>query len=100
MLRTEDSLDRQEFFLGETLTSECEVTVDGKPGYGLCMGDQPQRSYCLAVVDALLNDPSSQDRREIDDFLKTDGGALTESERREFNLTLRSQVNFKLMEQE
>ncbi len=96
MLRTEDSLEKQEFFLGEALTTDCEVTVDGRPGYGLCMGDQPQRCYCLAVVDALRD----RSLPEIEQFLTAEGAAIAAEERREFNLTLRTQVNFKLMEQE
>ena len=54
MIRTEDSLEKQEFYLGEALTTECEVAVEGAPGYGVCLGEEPVRGYCLAVVDALL----------------------------------------------
>ena len=53
MVRTEDSLEKQEFYLGEALTTECEVTVDGTPGYGLCLGEEPVRCYSIAVADAL-----------------------------------------------
>src|SRR5262245_65951182 len=55
MIRAEDSLDRQEFFLGEALTTECEVVVDGQDGSGICLGEEPVRGYCIAVVDALLH---------------------------------------------
>jgi alpha-D-ribose 1-methylphosphonate 5-triphosphate synthase subunit PhnG len=96
MLRTEDSLERQEFFLGETLVTDCEVTVDGQPGYGLCMGDQPQRCYCIAVLDALAD----RGIPDIEQFLQSEGAAIAEREEREFNLVMRTQVNFKLMEQE
>ena len=96
MLRTADSLEKQEFFLGETLVTDCEVTVDGRPGYGLCMGDQPQRCYCMAVVDALAD----RSIGAVEQFLRTEGAAIVEREEREFNLVMRTQVNFKLMEQE
>ena len=97
MIRTEDSLEKQEFYLGEALSTECEVAVDGKPGYGLCLGEEPLRSYSIAVVDALLqsgNDP------KVADFLARQHLLITEREEREFNLTLRTQVDFKLMEEE
>src|SRR5262245_66354975 len=55
MVRAEDSLDKQEFYLGEALTTECEVSVDGRLGYGVCLGDEPVRGYCLAVIDALID---------------------------------------------
>src|SRR5262249_19141430 len=55
MIRGGDSLDRRGFYLGEALTTECEVAVDGTVGYGVCLGDEPVRGYCLAVVDALAH---------------------------------------------
>lgn len=99
MIRTEDSLEKQEFYLGEALTTECEVAVDGKPGYGLCLGDEPVRGYCIAVVDALL-ERSDGPAHEIGKFLDHHREAIADREKREFNLTLRTQVDFKLMEEE
>ena len=97
MIRTQDSLEKQEFYLGEALTTECEVSVDGEPGYGLCLGEEPQRSYSIAVVDALLHkggDPV------VSSFLDHHRGVIALRETKEFNLTLRTQVDFKLMEEE
>jgi len=98
MIRAEDSLEKQEFYLGEALTTECEVAVDGAPGYGVCLGEEPVRGYCLAVVDALLE--SGTPAPEIERFLATHREEVAGREQREFNLILRSQVDFKLMEQE
>ncbi len=97
MIRTQDSLEKQEFYLGEALTTECEVAVDGAPGYGVCLGEEPQRSYAIAVVDALLQNGG---REEIAAFLDDHRARIAERERRDFNLTLRTQVDFKLMEEE
>lgn len=98
MIRAEDSLDQQEFFLGEALTTECEVSVDGAFGSGVCLGEEPVRGYCLAVIDALLRDGAG--RPEIDAFLETHRRLITERETEEFNLVLRTHVDFKLMDQE
>jgi phosphonate C-P lyase system protein PhnG len=99
MVRAEDSLEKQEFFLGEALTSECEVAVDGAPGYGLCLGEEPVRAYCIAVCDALL-----QGGREVPvalaEFVATEREKLSARETEEFNHILRTQVDFKLMEQD
>ncbi|MCX6931855.1 MAG: phosphonate C-P lyase system protein PhnG [Verrucomicrobia bacterium] len=99
MVRAEDSLEKQEFFLGEALTSECEVAVDGTPGYGLCLGEEPVRAYCIAVCDALL-----QGGREVPvalaEFVATEREKLSARETEEFNHILRTQVDFKLMEQD
>jgi len=103
MIRAEDSLEKQEFYLGEALTTECEVAVDGALGYGVCLGEEPVRGYCLAVIDALLHGSNAQPGSayaEIEDFIEHQGRIVSENQVREFNLTLRTQVNFKLMEQE
>jgi alpha-D-ribose 1-methylphosphonate 5-triphosphate synthase subunit PhnG len=97
MIRTEDSLEKQEFYLGEALTTECEVVVDGAEGHGVCLGEEPVRCYSIAVIDALLRKPLSP---EVAGFLDEQRSLITEREQREFNLTLRTQVDFKLMEEE
>lgn len=98
MIRTEDSLEKQEFYLGEALTTECEVVVDGSPGYGLCLGEEPVRCYSIAVVDAMLH--QGDDNSVVASFLDHYRDVIAQREEREFNLTLRTQVDFKLMEEE
>ncbi len=95
MLRAEDSLEKQEFFLGEALTTECEVKVDSLPGYGLCLGDEAQRCYCLAVLDALRESANPL----LDAFVEEERKLITEREQQEFGLIQRTQVDFKLMEE-
>lgn len=100
MVRAEDSLEKQEFFLGEALTTECEVAVDGAPGYGLCLGEEPIRGYCIAVCDALLHRGEGTMPAELTAFLEEHRTILATRETEEFNHILRSQVDFKLMEQD
>ena len=99
MVRAEDSLEKQEFYLGEALTTECEVSVDGLPGYGVCLGEEPVRSYCLAVVDALIH-TGNGGMPEIKDFVEKHRKVIADRETEEYNLVLRTQVDFKFMEQE
>src|SRR5262245_28734169 len=99
MIRAEDSLENQEFYLGEALTTECEVSVDGKAGYGVCLGDEPVRGYCLAVVDALAHGGGPL-APEVQAFIDSQRQLIAAKETEEFNLVLRTQVDFKLMEQE
>ena len=99
MVRAEDSLEKQEFFLGEALTTECEVSVDGQPGYGLCLGEEPTRGYCVAVCDAFLHG-SLPVPSELHAFIEEQRALLTQRETEEFNHILRSHVDFKLMEQD
>jgi phosphonate C-P lyase system protein PhnG len=99
MIRAEDSLDRQEFYLGEALTTDCEVTVDRQAGYGLCLGDEPVRGYCLAVLDALLHGGAPADPA-VGRFIERQRELIATREAEEFNLILRTHVDFKLMEEE
>jgi alpha-D-ribose 1-methylphosphonate 5-triphosphate synthase subunit PhnG len=99
MVSAEDSLEEQKFYLGEALSTECEVTVDGHPGFGLCLGDEPVRAYCIAVVDALLHGDRPAPI-EVAAFLDDQGDAVARRDRDEHDLVLQTQVDFKLMEEE
>ena len=98
MIPAEDSLEGQKFYLGEALTTECEVEVDGLVGFGLCLGDEPLRAYSLAVVDALLHGERTIPA-EIESFLREHGQRVAKRDQDEFDLILQTQVDFKLMEE-
>jgi alpha-D-ribose 1-methylphosphonate 5-triphosphate synthase subunit PhnG len=98
MVRAEDSVEKQEFYLGEALTTECEVEVNGQMGYGICLGDEPERAYCMAVIEAVM---AAQDATLplIKGFLFREREAVQQREKLEFNQIMRTKVDFKLMEQ-
>ncbi|MEM6830080.1 MAG: phosphonate C-P lyase system protein PhnG [Bacteroidota bacterium] len=98
MIKAEDSLEHQPFYLGEALTTETEVVVNGLTGTGICIGDEPQRSYCLAVVDALVQ-LKDDHLPEVESFLSDEYEAILKKEKEEQHQVLRTQVDFKLMEQ-
>ncbi|SEC62198.1 phosphonate C-P lyase system protein PhnG [Paenibacillus sp. GP183] len=52
MGKARDSVSGQPFFIGEILVTECTVELDGTTGFGICLGEEPEKAYCLAVVDA------------------------------------------------
>ena len=99
MVQAEDSVEFQEFYLGEALTTECEVVVDGKRGYGICLGDEPVRSYCIAFIDAVtqLEDMGME---RINAFLDEQAAIIENKQKLEYNQVMRTKVDFKLMEQE
>jgi len=98
MIPAEDSLEKQKFYLGEALTTECEVLVDGKPGFGLCLGDEPVRGYCIAVLDALMHSGGTVPP-EVGAFVAMQEELVAKRDQDEFNLVLQTQVDFKLMEE-
>ena len=99
MIRAEDSVEGQKFHLGEALISECEVDVEGQPGYGLCLGDEPVRSYCIAVIDALLQ-LSDARLPKVNAFLSEQETLITAQVQSEYKHIQRTKVDFKLMEEE
>jgi alpha-D-ribose 1-methylphosphonate 5-triphosphate synthase subunit PhnG len=54
MVRHVDPLERTPFHLGEAYVTECEVEVDGVPGYGCCTGREEARALAGAIVDAAV----------------------------------------------
>lgn len=98
MIRAEDSLESQPFYLGEALATECEVTVDGTSGYGICLSEEISRTYCMAVLDALRE--RGDETEAISAFTAAQCALLQDRDEREFAQVLRTRVDFKLLEQE
>ena len=99
MIRAEDSVEGQPFYLGEALITECEVNVDGQPGFGICLGDEPVRSYCIAFIDALLQ-LSDTRLAQVNAFLKEQEKLVAARQQDEYKHIQRTKVDFKLMEEE
>jgi phosphonate C-P lyase system protein PhnG len=99
MVQAEDSVEFQPFYLGEALTTECELLVNGTRGIGICLGDEPVRAYCIAFMDAYtqLNDV---DMQPVVDFLSKQSEIIEHNAKVENDLILRTKVDFKLMEQD
>jgi alpha-D-ribose 1-methylphosphonate 5-triphosphate synthase subunit PhnG len=54
MVRHREPLENTPFYLGEAYVTECEVEVDGRPGYGCVLGPSEERALCAAIVDAVM----------------------------------------------
>jgi alpha-D-ribose 1-methylphosphonate 5-triphosphate synthase subunit PhnG len=99
MIQAEDSVEFQPFYLGEALTTDCELTVNGCKGYGICLGDEPTRCYCMAFIDAVLR-LEGVDLQPVYDFLNEQGKLIDQARTIEFNHIQRTKVDFKLMEED
>ena len=99
MIRAEDSVEGQPFYLGEALITECELTVDGQAGFGVCLGDEPVRSYCIAVVDALILLCDARISR-VNAFLAEQEAWIARSLALEQGHIQRTKVDFKLIEED
>lgn len=99
MIPAEDSVEGQPFYLGEALVTECEVVLQGQVGFGMCLGDEPIRCYCIAFLDAALQ-LSDRHYDTIMHFLKEQDALVTMAHVVEYNHIQRTKVDFKLMEQD
>lgn len=99
MIQAEDSVEFQPFYLGEALTTECELVVNGRTGYGICLGDEPVRSYCIAFFDAILG-LEGDHLSMVNGFLAEQQARIEKEKQLEYNHILRTRVDFKLMEQD
>jgi alpha-D-ribose 1-methylphosphonate 5-triphosphate synthase subunit PhnG len=75
------------------------VLVEGQRGYGICLGDEPVRAYCIAFIDALTQLPGA-DLARVETFLNEQAVIIDKALELEYNQVLRTKVDFKLMEQE
>jgi alpha-D-ribose 1-methylphosphonate 5-triphosphate synthase subunit PhnG len=99
MIQAADSVEGQPFYLGEALVTECELNVDGQAGFGLCLGDEPVRSYCIAFMDALLL--LADDRLpQVKGFLAAQEALIDARLQTEQAQIQRTKVDFKLMEED
>lgn len=98
MIRAEDSLEKQEFYLGEALTSDCEVLCEGKIGYGICLGEEPDRAFCIAAIEAIIA-TKAKVPSVIEEFIIEQEKKIRHAEKVEFNHILKTRVDFKLFEE-
>jgi phosphonate C-P lyase system protein PhnG len=99
MIQAEDSVEAQPFYLGEALTTDCEVIVNGRTGYGICLGDEPVRCYCIAFIDA-IKQLDGEHQTKVRFFLEEQAVLVNQELKVEYDHILRTRVDFKLMEQE
>lgn len=52
MVKVRETAQKSLFYLGEVLVTECKVGIGGAVGVGIIKGDEPEKAYNLAVIDA------------------------------------------------
>ncbi len=98
MLKAQDSVEHQEFFLGEALSIECEVALDKTvEGIGICLGDEPERAYFIALFDAALKIENNL-KLELLQFIEEEYLDILKKEKTENHHILKTKVDFNLMD--
>ena len=94
MARVQETVDGEIFNLGEVLVTTCEVTLGGKPGWGMVMGQDPERALCAAVVDAASR---REDAVELREALAHEHDAAVEARRDRWAAVQPTRVKFEEM---
>jgi alpha-D-ribose 1-methylphosphonate 5-triphosphate synthase subunit PhnG len=97
MMQAVDSVGETPFYLGEVLMCEASARVDGVIGYGFALEDDPERAWCLAVIDAALGAGLSE-WQEILAAIDGEGRQLLEERRLAQGLVAGTMVHFAVME--
>ncbi|WP_078381926.1 phosphonate C-P lyase system protein PhnG [Sutcliffiella halmapala] len=97
MVQARDSVSEQPFYMGEILVTECTVSIEGKFGMGVVKGEEPERSYYIAVVDAAFNAGLSV-ITELIPTMEYEEQAIRNKHLKEAALVAQSQVHFDTME--
>jgi alpha-D-ribose 1-methylphosphonate 5-triphosphate synthase subunit PhnG len=58
-----------DFHVGEVLMTQAEVSVEGQPGYGAVIGNEPEKSLLLAAIEALEKRDAQEDLQKLADWL-------------------------------
>lgn len=101
MMRSRDTVAQEIFNLGEVLVSDCTVFVDNQPGYGVVMGNQPERAEAMAIIDAVFRIRGGKLKDLINNmqiWIEEQSGLQQREQLSEFNHINRSKVNFEIME--
>ncbi|TGA96035.1 phosphonate C-P lyase system protein PhnG [Sporolactobacillus shoreae] len=96
MMKAKDSVSTQPFYMGEALVTECTVSISNTFGIGVVIGEQPERAYRMAVIDAAFN-VGLPIVKEWEALLITEEARLVERQNMESARVSESRVNFDTM---
>ena len=97
MLRVRESARRSLFYLGEALMTSCVVRIGS--AYGMVMGEDHDKAFDLAVVDAAYTlDPISCEDAGWNALLAESNEHIQAKQRKRNEALLRTQVDFSTME--
>jgi alpha-D-ribose 1-methylphosphonate 5-triphosphate synthase subunit PhnG len=98
MARVRETVDGELFNLGEVLATSCEVSVNGKPGWGMVLGNEPAKALCAAVIDAALRGAIPEEAvEEVRDELSLQLAFAREARRERWAAVQDTRVEFEEM---
>ncbi|WP_240344055.1 phosphonate C-P lyase system protein PhnG [Paenibacillus sp. SYP-B3998] len=103
MMKAEESVAKEVFHVGEILTTDATLTLDGVLGYGIVMGNHPDKAFTFALLDALYHSTDKKwiiTKQGIDAELMRQAEEQKQQKQRHYQLIKRTMVNFEVMDAE
>ena len=98
MLKVRESAQNSLFYAGEALACECMVQIGEVKGFAACLGDDLDKVYAMAVIDAALN-AELPEVAMILGTLESWERKVTEKRALDAGLAMSTKVNFNIMEE-
>jgi len=99
MLKVRESARNSLFYAGEALACECMVKLGDNKGFAASLGDDPEKVYAMAVIDAVLNS-NLPEAAFIIKSLNEWESKIKEKRALESALIMSTKVNFNVMEEQ
>lgn len=96
MVTAKDSFDVV-FCLGEVLVTEALLEYEDNKGYGLIVGDDPERALVLAFIDAVYKSKNEKLKEKVKTILSKAKSKVEKSETLEMAIVSKTRVNFEVM---
>ncbi len=97
MIRMRESAQNTLFYLGEVLVSETRVECQGVIGIGIIQGNELEKSYDLAILDAACN-AKLEGVEDLEKELVKQKEMQEEQHKKYVNQILKTRVNFETMD--
>ncbi|MCL5807520.1 MAG: phosphonate C-P lyase system protein PhnG [Deltaproteobacteria bacterium] len=86
-----------DFYLGEVLVTEAEVTYGECRGYGMVIGDDPERAIARASVEAVGASRNRILQERVQRFLSAEANKIEFRRKKGASLIARTRVDFETM---
>lgn len=96
MIKMREPVKESLFYLGEIIVTEATVSVDGVSGTAVAMGDDFEKTFSMAVVDAACNQGCFEDESIL---LELEEEQIIREEK-ENGMFMKTMVNFHSMDSE
>ena len=99
LLKVRESARNSLFYAGESLTCECIVALEGKNGFAAALGDDLEKVYAMAIIDAAMNSDIPEKEALSTLLLKWDN-TIQKKHATDAKVVMSTKVNFSVMEED